>query len=469
MMHPLIEFSRTGDVMNDSGIAASGTTFAKKTKKTPAEWARFWFRKLAQFHKVHDPAQWRFTEEDVIAFLRFKLKQGMPTWKRLKIVQGLIYYRNHFIKSHEPALEPIRATLQDWILREAEKSDGRSWEEVRGKINPNEPDVIQALREKLRFHGKAYNTEKAYVKWARHFMRVRFLKKLADFESIGARDVEAFLTDLAVDGEVARSTQEQAFYGLLFLFQVVLRKDIRSIQALRSNKPKLVPTVLSKSEVTRTLAEMTGVYKLMTELLYGCGLRISECLRLRVMDFDFDQMQIRVWCSKGQKSRFVPLPESLVPRLKSLMKWREGLHEQDLQDGTASVWLPDALSRKYPNAYRELKWQFLFCSDRHSRNPRTGKFHRHHIHRDTLAKRLKTAVDQAGILKPATSHSMRHSFATHLLQEGSDIRTVQELLGHSDVRTTMIYTHVLARPDIKIRSPLDSLSREGNEADRSST
>jgi integron integrase len=209
---------------------------------------------------------------------------------------------------------------------------------------------------------------------------------------------------------------------------------------------------------------MTGVYALMAELLYGCGLRISECLRLRVMDFDFDQLQIRVCNSKGNKSRYVPLPECLVPKLKSLIRWRAGLHEQDLASGEASVWLPDALGKKYPNAHRELRWQFLFASHKFSRDPVTGKRHRHHIHRDTFASRLKSAIDHVGILKPATSHTFRHSFATHLLIDGTDIRTVQELLGHADIRTTMIYTHVLNRPDVKVTSPLDVLWPEAQNA-----
>ena len=430
---------------------------SRSDKKSPDDWARFWFAQLARFHQVNDSATWTFSEEQVIDFLRSKLKSGVPAWKRAMIVKGLIGYRNRVLRSTEPRLEHLRAKLQEIAVRERRGSEGRSIEEVVGRINPNESDVIQAMRRTLRLHGKSYNTEKAYVNWVRRFMVTRGIKQMSDFEAVGSRDVESFLTDLAVDGGVAASTQEQAFYGLLFLFEHVLKVDIRDVNAMRSDRPKLVPTVLSKNEIARVLPRLTGVYALMAQLLYGCGIRISECLRLRVMDFDFDQMQIRIYNSKGNKSRFVPLPRYLVPKLKSLLQWREGLHEQDLASGEASVWLPDALDRKYPHAHREFKWQFLFASHKFSRNPVSGKRHRHHIHCDTFAAKLKVAIDEAKIMKPVSSHTFRHSFATHLLTDGTDIRTVQELLGHSDIRTTMIYTHVLNRPDVKVASPLDSL------------
>ena len=443
--------------MNESlGNAAGGNG---TSKKTPLEWARFWFAQLAKFHRVHDPAQWVFSEDHVVAFLRAKLQTGMPAWKRLMIVKGLILYRNKFLRSPEPRMEHMRAKLQEISVRERNQNDHVGIEESIGKINQSEPDVLQAMRRTLRLHGKSYNTEKAYVKWVRRFMAIRGLKELADFREMGPADVESFLTDLAVDGGVAASTQEQAFFGLLFLFEHVLKIDLREINAKRADRPKLVPTVLSKREIARVLPTMRGVYAVMAELLYGCGLRISECLRLRVMDFDFDQMQIRIHNSKGNKSRYVPLPHSLAPRLKSLLIWREGVHEQDVSSGEASVWLPESLDRKYPNAHREFKWQFLFASHKFSRDPITGKRHRHHIHRDTFAAHLKSALDGAGIHKPATSHSFRHSFATHLLIDGTDIRTVQELLGHADIRTTMIYTHVLNRPDVRVTSPLDNLPR----------
>jgi hypothetical protein len=199
------------------------------------------------------------------------------------------------------------------------------------------------------------------------------------------------------------------------------------------------------------------VHAVIGQLLYGCGLRLTECLRLRIKDFDFDQRLIEIHNSKGEKSRFVPFPEQLVEPLRELIEKRTVLHAKDTDIGVASVWLPFALARKFPNAHAQLKWQFLFASAKLSRDPKTGQMHRHHLHSDTFPDQLKKAVDACKLRKHATSHTFRHSFATHLLQSGTDIRVIQELLGHNDIATTMIYTHVLARPDIKIVSPLDRL------------
>ena len=220
-----------------------------KAAKGPVDWARIWFSRLAHFHGVHDPAKWVFSEAEVVAFLRAKLKQGMPAWKRLMIVKGLILYRNKFLRSKEPRLEHMRVKLQELSVGERNPSSEGRIDDVVGKINPNEPDVIQEMRRTLRRQGKSYNTEKAYVKWVRRFMAARSLQNLADFESMNSSDVESFLTDLAVDGGVAAATQEQAFFGLLFLFEYVLKVDVRGVDAMRSDKPKLVPTVLSKQEV----------------------------------------------------------------------------------------------------------------------------------------------------------------------------------------------------------------------------
>ena len=253
------------------------------------------------------------------------------------------------------------------------------------------------------------------------------------------------------------SSQNQAFFALLFLFEHILKRDVGEIAATRSTREPALPSVMSEAEVVQVLENLKGVYRLIGQLLYGCGMRISEALRLRIKDIDFDRGLIEVHQSKGGKSRRVPLPARVADRLRQEIRARSLVHEQDTVRGEASVWLPHALHRKYPNAHREFKWQFLFASHKLSRDPRTGHRHRHHVHADTFATHLRRAVQQAEVPKHVTSHTFRHSFATHLLQRGTDIRTIQELLGHADLKTTMIYTHVLNRSDIQVISPLDQV------------
>lgn len=438
------------------------TTFGSPTRTAgqgsgQEDWASIWFGKLARFHRIKQPEHWQFTEQHVIDFLRSRLKAGTPAWKRLRIVEGLIGYRNRERQSQTPRLEPIRAKLQEIALREKYQDDEETIEEVAGKVDPDDPDIVQQMQRTMRLQRKRLNTERAYLKWLRRFMRERCLKSASDFADIGPADVESFLTDLAVDGDVAPSTQDQAFYSLLFLFEHVLKRDLGMINAIRSDKQKRIPTVMSEAEVTAVLGRLSGVYLQIAQLLYGCGMRISECLRLRVKDIRFDLLQIEVHDGKGSKSRLVPLPVQLVEPLQRLVKSRGVLHAKDLESGEASVWLPHALSRKYPAAHQEFKWQFLFASAKFSRDPRSGRRHRHHLHWSTFAEHLKQAVRAARVLTHVTSHTFRHSFATHLLAAGTDIRTIQELLGHSDIATTMIYTHVLTRKDITVVSPLDRL------------
>ena len=288
-------------------------------------------------------------------------------------------------------------------------------------------------------------------------MAERHLKCLADFESVTDRDVEDHLSSLAVDGNVAASTQNQAFHALLKFFTAVLKRDMGRIEAIRADKGNFVPTVLDQEEVRRVVDGMSGVYRVISLLLYGCGMRIGEALRLRIKDLDFANGQIQIQNSKFGKSRFVPMPESLVDDLKRWVESRRVLHEHDLAEGTASVYLPFALERKYPEAHRELKWQFLFASPRLSRHPRTGKLLRHHLHWDSFRERLRKAVLESGILKRITSHTFRHCFASHHLWDGTNIREIQRLLGHADVKTTEIYTHI-RNPNAKTPvSPLDKM------------
>jgi integron integrase len=275
---------------------------------------------------------------------------------------------------------------------------------------------------------------------------------------MGEAELEAFLTHLAVDGQVAASTQNQALAAILFLYKVVLDRPLSErIDASRAKRPERLPVVLTRQEVRALLSHLKGAHHLMASLLYGSGLRLMECLRLRVKDVDFGQHQIIVRDGKGQKDRAVPLPSSLRAALQDQIEQARAIHERDLAEGFGHVYLPDALAEKYPNANRELGWQWLFPAPRRSTDPRTGVIRRHHLAETALQKMVRGAVQRAGITKPASCQTLRHSFATHLLEDGHDIRTVQELLGHRDVSTTMIYTHVLQSGPSGVRSPLDRL------------
>ena len=273
---------------------------------------------------------------------------------------------------------------------------------------------------------------------------------------MGAAEIESFLTHLAVQRQVAASTQNQAMCGLVFLYKHVLSMEINGkIDAERAKRPKRLPVVLSRQQVDRIMAQLRGIYWLMAGLMYGAGLRLMECVRLRVKDVDFDQHHIVIRAGKGNKDRVTLLPERLVPELRNQLHYAKGLHENDLLRGFGAVYLPHALARKYPNAAKSWIWQYVFPSAKLSKDPRSQETRRHHVEERCLQKAVKAASRKANINKPATPHTLRHSFATHLLESGYDIRIVQELLGHNDVSTAMIYTHVLQRGPGAVRSPID--------------
>jgi integron integrase len=321
---------------------------------------------------------------------------------------------------------------------------------------PRPPRLLDQVRAKLRLLHYAIRTEEAYVDWIRRF--ILFHHKRHPRE-MGAAEVEAFLTHLAVDGKVAASTQNQALAALLFLYQKVLEIELSRLDAVRARRPKRLPVVLSTDEVRAVLDGMTGTPRLMAELMYGSGLRLLETCRLRAKDIDFARGQIVVREGKGDKDRVVPLPKRVEDSLRAQIERVEEVHRADVRAGHGRVWLPTALREKYPQADRDLGWQYLFPSTRLSIDPRdaTPEWRRHHVHENVPQKAMRKAVLAAGITKPASCHSLRHSFATHLLEAGADIRTVQELLGHQDVSTTMVYTHVLQRGACGVVSPLDRL------------
>jgi integron integrase len=315
------------------------------------------------------------------------------------------------------------------------------------------PRLLDRVRQVLRRKHYAIRTEDAYVGWIKRY--VLFHQKRHPQE-LGMAEVEAFLTDLAVTQHVAASTQNQALSALLFLYNEVLQQPLQGpVQAIRAKQPSRLPTVLTRDEVAQVLDALHGVHQLMARLLYGSGLRLMECVRLRVKDLDFAQRQILVRDGKGAKDRVTMLPERLMVPLHDHLRRVRLIHDQDLRAGYGQVWLPDAFDRKSPEAGREWIWQYVFPAEQRSVDPRSGQVRRHHVDESGLQKAVKRAAHLAHIPKRVTCHTFRHSFATHLLERGYDIRTVQELLGHADVKTTMIYTHVLNRGGHGVRSPLD--------------
>ena len=324
---------------------------------------------------------------------------------------------------------------------------------LKAQAAPSKPKLLDQVRNAIRVKHYSFRTEQAYTDWIRRFILFHG-KRHPD--SMGEEEVAQFLTHLAREGNVAPSTQNQALSALLFLYKQVLKQEIGWLEQVeRAKKPPKLPVVLSSDEVRRIFAHLKGMPKIMAGLVYGSGLRLMECVRLRVKDIDFAYAQITVRDAKGGKDRITMLPLNLAEPLRRHLFKAKAQHEQDLEDGFGTVHLPFALARKFPSAEREWAWQYVFPSSRLSVDPRSRKKQRHHIAEGILQAALKNAVRASGIAKPATCHSLRHSFATHLLERGYDIRTVQELLGHKDVSTTMIYTHVLNRPGIGVKSPLD--------------
>lgn len=317
------------------------------------------------------------------------------------------------------------------------------------------PRLLEQLRDAVRRRHYSYRTEKAYLHWARRY--ILFHRKRHPAE-MGEHEVGMFLTHLAVERRVFASTQNQALNAILFLYKQVLNRDIGLIEGVtRAKRSQRLPAVLSRDEVQAVLMRLSGRVWLMAGLMYGAGLRVTECLRLRIKDVDFGFRQILVRDGKGKKDRAVPLPRAMTAALRMQIEVVSRIHAADLADGFGEVSLPYAIDRKYPNAPRELGWWYLFPASHRSRDPYTGRIKRHHLDESVIQRAVKQAVVAAGIRKPVSCHAFRHSFATHLLADGQDIRTIQELLGHKDVSTTMIYTHVLGVGARGVASPFDSL------------
>ncbi len=450
----------------------------KAISQNDRTWFPKWLKRYQSFLNSPPDSDFNVDLETVKAFSRTLMNSGTPAWQRLQGVRAIEHYRNLVLELSEPDLAQIKIALQrasatgepesvsgiqpdttSQTVPSAAVPTGSEPANVSGDIvpgiDPHEPIELQKTRRELRLQRYAYATEQAYVNWL-----VRFSKFAdQDLSTASEPEIKEFLTELAVEGNVAISTQRQAMSALLFYYQKVLGRELEFLDVRLADKNRRLPVVLSQLEIGRLAECFSGRDQLLFGLMYGAGLRHKEARRMRVKDFCFDQQVIVLRDGKGEKDRVTMLPDSIAAEVKQQIERVRKLHAQDLEEGFGEVHLPYALARKYPNANREFCWQYVFPSRQRSRDPRSGKFYRHYVSDSVFCDTFKAALRRVGIEKSATPHSLRHSFATHMLEEGADIRTVQELLGHADVATTMIYTHVMNRPGVVAKSPLDRLGR----------
>jgi len=467
--------------------------------RTDREWFPRWIKRYAEFVGHDGQAKLPLTRDLAISFSRTLLQSKIPAWQRQQAVKTLAVYRDLILESVEPLLTDVIRKLgqlaeQDRAFGAGSNTDPNEVRALIGQIDASESLVVQQMRRELRMQGKALETERAYIGWVERFLRYcgvtaererEFIttetdsaideRALSDaardalqlqrvirlMQGVGEPEMRGFLTALAVEGNVAPNTQGQAKSGLLFLFQHVLSREVGFLDIVMADKPERLPVVLSRQEIGRLLPEFQSIRRLMFLVMYGAGLRHAECRRLRVKDVCFDEGHIVVRSGKGEKDRITVLPDCCHQDLIEQVERVRRQHQRDLKDGCGEVYLPYALERKYPNENREFGWQWIFPAAKLSRDPRSGSMRRHHVGEDLFAKFFRLAMERSGIAKNAVPHSLRHSFATHLLESGADIRTVQELLGHKDVQTTMIYTHVMNKPGIAVKSPADAVLTGG--------
>ena len=438
-------------------------------ENVPLKSRPYYVKRLNEFLSATASVDSTSLDNDVIKRIltSFGRRNDLLDWQFAQLVDAVRIYFVFYLKSHAAAgvdwsywsssakaiandhTSTGRNSRPEELLREKVRSGQGSLSRIRQQ---HEELIVRFVTE-IRARGYAYKTEQVYEQWVCRY--IDFCKGQTP-QDAGTESVAKFLNELVLSGNVSASTQNQALNALVFLYKQVLHMPIGQLENLaRSKRKKTVPVVLTRQEVKSLFAQLEGWQLQVVSLLYGTGMRLMEGLTLRVKDIDFDYGRIHVSQAKGKKDRYVPLPRQLVDDLRMQIQSVSTLHQQDLESGHGEVLMPDALAKKYPNAARELRWQFVYPSGRLSVDARTGAVRRHHLHESGLQRAVKQAAHRSGITKRVGCHTFRHCFATHLLETGHDIRTVQELLGHSDVTTTMIYTHVLNRPGVTVSSPLD--------------
>lgn len=414
--------------------------FLSKLGTVPEEKIKFYIHWVRRFLKFCNYQLENINTERISQYLdTLDADEKIADWQVKQAADAVILYVEKYLKRSLEQLTPKAKDSRDTSI---DQKGSAQWKQT-----------LEETKSAIRLRHFSLSTEKTYLGWIARFKT--FLKD-RDPHLLEANDMKKYLTHLALHGRVSASTQNQAFNALLFLYRNILRKEVDDLTAVVRAKRKFnLPTVLSRDEVKSLLFYLDGVFLLMGQLMYGCGLRLTECLRLRIKDIDFENNLLMVRSGKGEKDRALMLPEKIKEELPKHVTSVKEIHDQDLKMGYGEVSLPDALEKKYPNAPREWGWQWVFPADKLSVDPRSGKVMRWHIHPSAIQRAVKEAVRKASLPKMASCHTLRHSFATHLLEAGHNIRTIQELLGHKYVNTTMIYTHVIRKKPSEIRSPLD--------------
>ena len=388
------------------------------------------------------------SQDEIEAYLKSKLETQLESWQKIQLIEAIQLLLVE-VADTRAARYVDWAYWRERVMGDVSTPTNRPLRQERSGVNAQ---WLDELTRKIQAKNYSIRTEKTYLNWVKQF---DFFLRGRKFDEVTPRDVEAFLSYLAIDRKVSKSTQNVALNSVVFLMREVLNRPPDDYGFSHAKRDRRLPTVLSKAEVKKLLEHAPENFSLMIGLMYGTGMRLMECVRLRVKDIDFDYSQIIVREAKGNKDRVVPLPDRYRDALQNQLKFVALQHQDDLKIDAGGVFLPESLVRKYPNTQKDLRWRYVFPSMRISVDPHSGVKRRHHIHETSLQKAVKRASEAAGLMKRVSSHVLRHSFATHMLEAGYDIRTVQELLGHNDVETTMIYTHVLNKPGLSVKSPVD--------------